>query len=160
VPDSSVSLRQRYGPAALVAIAIAYCLGAATTTPFTTAADVITAVPIVVLATSVVARWPLRTAVVRLARPKGAPTPAAAAGHPYRLWVLLFAVLAAWEVFNYVVRGSRADHPTFSSITDAIDRFYVLKALLFAAWLALGWLVVRRGARRTVSAGPGEGGAA
>ena len=151
MPDSSVSMRQRFGPAVLLAVGIGYSLGAAATTPFTTAANVITALPIVVLAVAVVVRWPRRTGVVRRPRPEPAAT-----GHPYRPWVVLFAVLAVWEVFNYVVRGSRADHPTYSSITDAIDRYYVFKVVLFAAWLALGWLVLERGACRVASGSPGR----
>jgi NADH:ubiquinone oxidoreductase subunit 6 (subunit J) len=151
VPDSSVSLRQRSGPAVLAAVVIGYSLGAAATKPFTTAGNVITALPIVVLAVAVVVRWPLRTGVVRLPRRQ-----TGSAGHPYRPWVVLFAVLAAWEVFSYLVRGSRADHPTFSSITDAIDRYYVFKVVLFAVWLAVGWLVLQRGARRTARGSPGQ----
>jgi hypothetical protein len=68
---------------------------------------------------------------------------------------VLFVV---WELFNYLVHGTRADHPTFSSITDAIDRFYLLKALLFLGWMAAAWVIVRRGSRgsaRAVRGTPG-----
>ena len=57
----------------------------------------------------------------------------------------LRAAFTAWELFNYVVHGSRADHPTFSSITDANDRFYLLKALLFLGWMAAAMVIVQRG---------------
>ncbi len=120
--------------ALLVGGGSAYALLAASTTPFTLPADVLTGLAIVGMAVLVVVRWPLHT------RPAGA--------HPYRPWVALLVVFTAWELFNYLVHGSRADHPTFSSITDANDRFYVLKALLFFGWMAAGWSIVRQGARR------------
>jgi hypothetical protein len=122
----------------LVGGGAAYALVAASTTPFTLPADVLTGLAIVVMVVLVIVCWPLHTA---------RPT-APAAAHPYRPWVLLLVVFTAWELFNYLVHGSRADHPTFSSITDANDRFYVLKALLFFGWMAAGWSIVRQGARR------------
>jgi hypothetical protein len=68
--------------------------------------------------------------------------------------VVLVVTFTAWELFNYLVHGSRANHPTFSSITDAIDRFYLLKTLLFVGWLAFGWRIVVAGARpRATEAG-------
>ena len=57
----------------------------------------------------------------------------------------MLIVFVVWELFNYLVHGTRANHPTFSSITDAIDRFYLLKTLLFLGWLAGGLVIVRRG---------------
>jgi hypothetical protein len=120
----------------LTAVAIGYSLGAAATTPFTVPADVMTAIPIVLLAVAAVWRWPWRPVVRR---------PEAPARHPYRAWVFLAAAIVAWELVAYAARGSRAAHPTFSSMADAFDRFYVLKALAFFAWLSLGALVVRLG---------------
>jgi hypothetical protein len=58
---------------------------------------------------------------------------------------VLFAIFTVWELFNYLVHGTRAEHPTFSSITDAMDRFYLLKALLFLGWLAGAWVISGRG---------------
>ena len=72
---------------------------------------------------------------------------AATPGHPYLLWLVLLVAFTAWELVNYGAHGSRAAHPTFSSITEAIDRYYVLKALLFLIWLGFGWVIVRRGTR-------------
>ena len=120
----------------LVVGAAAYALGAATTRAFTQPANLLTALPIVALAVLVVVRWPLR------------PRPAAAPGdvaHPYRAWVILFAAVVAWELAEYAARGSRADHPTLSSMADAADRYYSLKALFFFLWLYLGAAIVRRG---------------
>ena len=83
--------------------------------------------------------WPLR------ARPL---TLGPDAGHPWRAWVIVFAAIVAWELAEYAARGSRAEHPTFSSMLDAVNRFYGLKALVFFLWLYLGAAIVRRGGRR------------
>jgi hypothetical protein len=133
--------------AVLLAGGVGYSLIAASTRPFTLPADVLTGLAIVAIAILVIVRWPLRP---RRAR---AGDGAAAAGHPYRPylpylpWFGLLIVFVVWELFNYLVHGTRANHPTFSSITDAIDRFYLLKALLFLGWLAAALVIVRRGSR-------------
>jgi hypothetical protein len=147
--------------AVLLVGGVGYSLIAASTTPFTLPADALTGAAIVVMAVAVCVRWPLRT---RRAAP--ATSSAATAGHPYLPWLGLVIVFVVWELFNYLVHGSRADHPTFSSITDAIDRTYVLKALMFLGWLAGAWVIVRRGSRaqlrkmkrRRGLAGPGGSG--
>jgi hypothetical protein len=132
----------RAGTVILLAGAIGYSLIAASTTPFTLPADVLTGLAILGMAVVVVMRWPLRTRKVRAATRSGP-----GAGHPYLPWFGLLVVFVVWELFNYLVRGTRANHPTFSSITDAIDRFYLLKALLFLGWMAGAWVIVRRGSR-------------
>ena len=126
--------------------AVVYSLIAADTTPFTIGADLATALPLVAFVAAVVVSWygPRR---VRAHRPSRAQV-----GHPYRPWVVLYVVFVAWELFNYLARGSRASHPTFSSMTDAVDRFYGLKALLFLVWLTLGWTIVRLGSGRASAA--------
>jgi hypothetical protein len=122
---------------ALVAAA-AYSLCAATTTPFTWAADAVTGVPIVALAVLAVARWP--------AHPEPLTLPEAQrARHPYRPWVVLSAGVLAWELVEYAGRGSRSAHPTLSSMVNALDRHYVGTAVLFFGWLCLGGLIVQRG---------------
>jgi len=131
--------------AVLLAGGVTYSLIAASTTPFTLPADALTGVAIVGMAAAICLSWPLRTRKVRAATATPGP------GHPYLPWLLLALVFVVWELFNYLVRGSRADHPTFSSITDAIDRTYALKALLFLGWLAFGWVILRRGSRAGVS---------
>lgn len=125
---------------------IAYALLAASTTPFTCSANIVTGVPIILLGVLVVLRWPPRP------RP-GPRRPVTEGGggttaHPWRAWVILFAVLVAWELAEYAARGSRADHPTFSSMLDAVDRYFVLKAVVFFLWLALGAAIVKLGGRR------------
>jgi hypothetical protein len=131
--------RQRLGRTALVVLLAAYALVAAATTAFTGSANLVTALPIVALAVLVIVRWPLRPHPLR-AEP--------GAGHPWRAWVVLFGALVAWELYEYAARGSRADHPTFSSMLDAVDRTYVLKAIVFFLWLFLGAAIVRRGRPR------------
>jgi hypothetical protein len=128
--------RRRHQMWLLVAGAAAYALGAATPRAFTQPANLLTGLPIVALAVLVVIRWPLRP------RPAAPPRDVA---HPYRAWVVLFAALVAWELAEYAARGSRADHPTLSSMADAVDRYYVLKAFVFFLWLYLGAAIVRRG---------------
>jgi hypothetical protein len=130
--------------AVLLVGGVGYSLIAASTTPFTLPADALTGAAILVMAVAVCVRWPLRTRALRAARVRTATT---TAGHPYLPWLGLVIVFVVWELFNYLVHGSRADHPTFSSITDAIDRTYVLKALMFLGWLAGAWVIVRRGSR-------------
>jgi len=132
--------------AVLLAGGVGYSLVAASTTPFTLPADVLTGLAIVAMAVLVGVRWPLRP---RRARPISASfsSSSSTTGHPYLLWVLLLVIFVAWELFNYLVHGTRANHPTFSSITDAIDRFYLLKALLFLGWLAAALVIVGRGSR-------------
>ena len=125
--------------AALVVILAAYALLAATTTAFTASANIVTALPIVAMVVLVLLFWPLR------ARPL---TLGPDAGHPWRAWVIVFSAVVAWELAEYAARGSRADHPTFSSMLDAVNRFYGLKALVFFLWLYLGAAIVRRGGRR------------
>lgn len=113
---------------------VGYALGAAATTPFTLAANVMTAIPIALLVALAIARWPLR------------PTPVRAPGHhPYRAWAVVGVAILLWEIVVYTARGSRAAHPTFSSMVDAVDRYYVLKAILFFAWLCVCAVVVRAG---------------
>ena len=65
----------------------------------------------------VLVRWPLRP------RPGPGPPEPGRRRHPWRAWVILFAVLVAWELAEYAARGSRADHPTLSSMLDAVDRY-------------------------------------
>ena len=141
---------------ALAVVGVAYALLAASTTAFTRSANIVTALPILALAVVVVVRWPLRP------RPLRADVDREGAAHPWRAWVILFAALVAWEVAEYAARGSRADHPTLSSMTDAVDRYFGLKTVVFFLWLALGASIVRLGGsrRRRTPDAPTTGGGA
>jgi hypothetical protein len=125
-------LRRRAGPAVLAA---AYSLGAAATTPFTWQADLLTAVPIALLALAALVQWPWH--------PR--PRRVLAGTHPYLPWLALAALVLAWELATYLAPGQRAAHPTLSSMADAVDRHYLLKAVVFFGWLSLGALVLRLG---------------
>ena len=127
-----------------VVLTATYAVGAATTTPFTTAADVVTAIPIAALGLAAVARWPLRPSPFeRAVEPRSSSrTP------PYLAWAVLLVGVIAWELVEYLAPGSRSAHPTLSSMADAVDRHRGLKAVLFFAWLWLVVLVVRAGSVR------------
>ena len=139
MPDQPGWRVERLGRTALFLGAVGYSLLAATTMPFTTSANLVTAAPILAMVVLVVVRWPLRTRPGRV--------PGERPAYPNLPWLLLFGVVTGWELFNYAVHGTRADHPTLSSMTDAIDRFYLLKAVVFMGWLAFGWSLVRLGSR-------------
>lgn len=142
-------------PFALVASA-GYALGGAATTPFSWAADVLTAIPIALTAVLAVARWPAHPdrSAGRVAEDGHGP------GHPYLGWIVLLAVVIGWETVEYLWRGSRSAHPTLSSMADAFDAHYVLKATAFLAWLWLGAAIVRAGALPAASRARGSGGRA
>jgi hypothetical protein len=123
----------------LLVVLVAYALFAASTTPFTRSANIATALPIVAVMVLVVALWPLRPRPLKLGPD---------AGHPWRAWVCVFGAVVLWELAEYAARGSRADHPTLSSMLDAVNRFYGLKVIVFFLWLYLGAAIVRRGGRR------------
>ena len=125
--------RRRTG--ALIGLAAAYALGAAATRPFTRPADVMTALPISLMAVLAVARWP--------AHPRPRPVPAGT--HPYLPWLALVTAVVAWELATYLAHGPRGSHPTLSSMADALDHHYLLKALVFFGWLCLGASVLRLG---------------
>ena len=125
---------RRAGAPALVTVGVLYALVAGTTEPFTWPANVLTALPIVALVALAVARWPRRP---RVAHPPGA--------HPVRPWVVLLVLVAAWELIEYAARGPRRAHPTLSSMADALDRHWLLKAVVFFGWLCLGAAIVVAG---------------
>jgi hypothetical protein len=128
----------RWRTTALLAAGVAYALAIAATTPFTTSANVLTGLPIVGLAVFAVARWPWHP------RPLEAALEARGR-HPYRAWTILLGAIVVWELAQYVARGSRGAHPTLSSMADAIDRHYLLKAVVVFGWLCLGALIVVKG---------------
>jgi hypothetical protein len=119
-------------------LAAAYSLGAAATTPFTWQADLLTAVPIALLALAALVHWPWH--------PR--PRRVLAGTHPFLPWLALAALVVAWELATYLAPGQRAAHPTLSSMADAVDHHYLWKALVFFAWLCLGTWVVGLGAQR------------
>jgi hypothetical protein len=59
------------------------------------------------------------------------------------VWVTLFVVLLAWELVSYRL-SPRTDHPTLSSIADAIMSTHPGRFAMFAAWLGVGCWLFRR----------------
>ncbi|HVT42170.1 MAG TPA: hypothetical protein VHD39_04240, partial [Acidimicrobiales bacterium] len=108
--------------------ALGYSVAAAATTPFSASANIFTAIPIVGVALAAVVCWPLRAPAgsLRLRPAHGAPT--SAGRHPWRAWAALGAVIVGFELFEYLVPGSRGAHPTLSSMVDAVNRSQGLKA--------------------------------
>jgi hypothetical protein len=129
----------------LAVMGAGYALAAAATTPFSRWADVVTAVAIVTLSVAAAFRWPARPQPLR---------PASGGGRPFLAWSIFLAVVVAFELAEYLARGGRAAHPTLSSMADAVDRHYLLKALLFFGWLCLGVVLVHLGAAGGASPQP------
>lgn len=129
--------------AASIVVLAGYALWLAATTPFSSPANILTAIAIVAVVVMAIIRWPARPTRVMIAeeeRPR----------HPYLGWVVLAGVIVAWELVMYLVRGSRSAHPTLSSMADAFDRYnYGLKAVACFAWLWLGTAIVRAGTPAT-----------
>lgn len=126
---------------AVLAAAGAYSYVAAGTRPFTGGADAVTAAPFAVVLA--VMTWSL---LRRRRRPRD-PAPARAApGGSVLPWVGVAGALVLWELVTYVAGFSAGRHafPTISSLVDDAFRYRGAKTALFAAWLALGWGLVRR----------------
>ena len=59
------------------------------------------------------------------------------------VWVVIAALLAAWELAAYV-QHPRADHPTLSSLADQMLDGRPARTLAFLVWLAVGADLARR----------------
>ncbi len=94
-----------------------------------------TAVPVAALAVGAIVYWPRHPVRLQVHR----------YSHRYWPWAVATATVVIWELVNELGPGTRGDHPTLSSMLNAVDRYYALKALVFLAWLGLGWTVVRLG---------------
>ena len=126
---------------ALLAASAGYALAAATTTPFTWAADVMTAIPIAVAAVLAAVLWPARPDGSAGSAQEGRRRP----WDPSLGWLILLVAVVGWELAEYLWRGSRNAHPTLSSMADAVDAHAFGKAVAFMAWLWLGAAIVRAG---------------
>ncbi len=115
---------------------------AATTRPFTLAADAVVTVGFAGLVAVLVMQWRHRPEPPLIARRSG-PSPTPRWGRRLALWVVPVAAAVGWELFNYL-ETPRAAHPTVSSMLDAVDATHVGHGLVFAGWLALGWYLVTR----------------
>ncbi len=117
----------------------AYAWFAAGTTPFTVPADVVTGVPLVLVAA---------VYVLQRIRPGTWPWHRLDADHPPAggtavPWIALVVLLVGSELASFVA-GPRATHPTVSSLTDTLFRWQAAKAVVYFGWLSLCWYFVRR----------------
>jgi hypothetical protein len=116
-----------------------YCWLAAGLRPFTAPIDAAVAFPSALAAvlawrSSV---WESSAAVGRVAPNWRQTTP----------WAALLGLLAALEAAAYF-SSPRRDHPTLSSMADAVMGTHWGRAALFAGWLLLGWVLFLRRDRR------------
>jgi hypothetical protein len=103
------------------------------TTPFTTAADVVVALPIGLMALVV---------AVQLTRSRRPPSERRWRSGEWLPWLVALVVLAAWELCSYFL-APRSAHPTLSSLYDTAARWQAAKAAVCFAWLVVGWYLVR-----------------
>jgi hypothetical protein len=64
-------------------------------------------------------------------------------GRRYSAWIAATALVVCWELVTYF-SGPRRRYPTGSSLFDAIAHDHPARALVFFAWLLLGWALVGR----------------
>jgi hypothetical protein len=100
--------------------------------------------------------WPMRITVVApvlaaavfAARPSPPGTdPVVADRRLHRwcvaAWITLLALATAWELLA-LFSSPRDDHPTLSSMSDSVMSTHPGRALTFALWLLVGWLLFVR----------------
>jgi hypothetical protein len=134
---------------AAVAAALAYGAVAARIDPYTSLARLAVAVPVAsAVGVAVHDGWHRRGPV--RARSLGSEVGRArpADGRAHRpgglfVWASLFTGLAAWQLVVFT-SSPREDNPTFSSLTIEAMAHGPVRAGAWAAWLVLGWYVVRR----------------
>ncbi|MEY2571406.1 MAG: hypothetical protein QOE63_1756 [Acidimicrobiaceae bacterium] len=133
-PEREDGAIARPRPIAVVVVGLAYAWFASGVRTFTQPAEVLTGVPIVLVA----------IALDRSPRGKR-DTDDARPARWLAAWGGLALALTAWEL-GELKSLPRHDHPTMSSIGDAVLRSArVVHALAFAVWLVLGWSLARRG---------------
>jgi hypothetical protein len=127
----------------LLLAAVGLAIAAGRTVAFTTAADVVTALGLAAFVTVLALQWP--RAGRRTVEGRVWP------------WVVTVVVVVGWELETYLASGTRAAHPTLSSMADAVERYWGLKALMFFAWLLLGWGLARRPREERARGGEASG---
>lgn len=129
----------------LAVVALVLAVPLAVSTPFTTGAEIATAVAFAAMAVVAVATARRRavwsdSAPGPTPRPDPAPEPAPRprAG---RVWAVWAGLVVALELSTYLagISGGRQDYPTLSSLIDEVTRSDWTRGLLALAWLALGW---------------------
>ena len=116
----------------MVGAVAAYSWIAAGLRPFTLGEEVLVAVPgLVCLAAAIWTPGSPQTGVA------GASMRGSAA-----IWLVLVVAAAGWELTAYF-SSPRSAHPTLSVIADNVMSVQPGRALVFALWLALGWILAR-----------------
>jgi hypothetical protein len=119
--------------------------------PFTLFADVVTAIPIYLMlvaqiVVSIVARR-RRASVASngasVSRDGERDTGSRRGFRPFVPWVVAFAVVIGFELSTFFQLPRQA-HPTLSALSDDLTRWQGGQAILFLAWLGLGWLLLSR----------------
>jgi hypothetical protein len=119
---------------AVVAAALVYSWIASGLRPFTHPEAVAVSIPLVVAGVALLRSRP------------GVDAAAALHEAPRRgwwVWVALLVALLACELISFALKP-RADHPTLSSIADAVMSTHPGRFAMFAAWLAVGYWLFRR----------------
>jgi hypothetical protein len=116
----------------IVAIGV-YVWVAAGLHPFTLGEEIMVAIPAVIVLVG--ASWPIRRT--------GTGDAARASRVSIAVWLLLVGLAVGWELYAYF-SSPRDAHPTLSVIADEIMSVHAGRALLFLAWLALGWVLISR----------------
>ncbi len=124
-------------PATVLAVVLAgvYSWIAAGFLPFTWPMRIAVIVPVVVAAIFVVG--PSRPGAEPAADQRGAYRRCITA------WVVLLVLATAWELLA-LFSSPRDDHPTLSSMSDDVMSTHPGRALTFALWLFVGWLLFVR----------------
>ncbi len=128
---------------ASVAAGVLYAVLASSTRPFTWAADIVTAVPVV--GAGLATAWTSRNVAPHMTgeRTDAGQQPRPSWDRRWMTWVVLAGVVTSWELYC-LASLPRTQHPTLSSLIDILDSTRVGKSVAFASWLALGWLLVAR----------------
>jgi xanthine/uracil/vitamin C permease (AzgA family) len=111
-------------------VLVAYAALVASVRSFTWPALVLTAVAGVVV-------------LVLATRRQAERSPATGPRRGIVLWAVLAAAVVAWELLAYF-QSPRDDHPTISSMVDALEAHRPLRAVLFIGWVVLGRELARR----------------
>jgi Family of unknown function (DUF6186) len=136
LPVRSGVLRRNQLVVVLVGALIgAYSWFSADLRPFTIPIGAVVAIPSVVVASLTWSQSGSRTTMTAdekaLRRLDAAP------------WAVVFGLLTAFEVAAYL-SSPRRDHPTLSSMADALMNTHPGRAAVFAFWLLLGWALFLR----------------
>jgi hypothetical protein len=133
VNGSTPDAPSRWSIALLIVAIAVYVWVAAALHPFTLGEEIMVAIPALI---GFVGAWrPIRRA--------GTIDGARAARVSVAVWLLLLGVAVGWELLAYF-SSPRDAHPTLSVIADEVMSMHAGRALMFLAWLALGWVLITR----------------